>query len=450
MKQIVIAIAMLISMASQTHAQKFWNTTETFPNGAKTAITLGYDDALIVGTTKGIIRSTDKGATWTQTLADGYIHTLYTTKTGVLLAGSVGAVYVSEDNGLNWFVQSMLHPYPVRQFAENSAGQVYAVTGELNEQGYKGAGVFVSTDGGYNWTAKNTGLHNTLACFSIAIDKNDKLYLTMPDEHGNGAGGLFTSTNNGATWQHPSTNIDGKNAIAGTLYTTTPYAVTITPTDSVLFSFNGISRAPGQSGVGVDVNLVKHMADIDDNSLLWHMEYAKPIGPMWWNAAKLNRTHFAANGDMYSSISGSENSGGSTYKKDGNDYLFHGDGLGLDQWGRRGEQYFAEATSGRVYMVQFMDEQVYYTDKSVLPTGIGEPADFVCQLYPNPVRSGGNLSITLNVANNGTYVSLYDVNGREVLKAQNTLQITMPEQSGVYLLSVQCGESRQTSRVVVQ
>lgn len=449
MKQIVLAVAMLICMASHTHAQKFWSTTEAFAAGAKTAITISADDAIIAGTTKGIVRSADNGTTWAQTQPDGYIHTLYTTKSGILLAGGIGVVYVSENNGLSWFMASMSHPYPVRQFVENSEGKVFAVTGELNASGYKGAGVFASTDGGYNWTAKNTGLHNTLACFHIAIDKNDKLYLTMPDEHGNGAGGLFTSTDKGATWQHPSTAINGKDAIWGTLYTTTPFGISITPNDSVLFSFTGISRNAGQSGIAVDVNLVKHINDID-NSSLWQTEYAKPVGPMWWNAAKLNHVYFAANGDMFSSISGSENSGGSTYKKASADYLFHGDGLGLDQWGRRGEQYFAQTSTGRVYMVQWMDEKVYYTDRSALPTGIEDQVDFVCQLYPNPVRSGGNLHVVLSSTDAPTEVSVYDMSGREIIKSQNTTQVTMPEASGVYLLSVKSGSNTQTRRVLVQ
>lgn len=450
MKKIVLAIAMLIGMACHTYAQKFWLTTKSFPNGAKTAIALADDQTLIVGLTKGIIVSLDSGDTWTQTLPDGFINTLYTTKSGTVLAGGIGVIYLSENKGLTWHTVSMSHPHPVRQFVENSNGKIFAITGEFTAAGYVGAGVFSSSDSAYTWQPRNTGLFNTLSCFQIAIDNSDKLYLTMPDEHANGAGGLFTSADAGATWQHINVTIDGDGAISGSLCVLTPFTIAITPQDSVLFSFTGVSRTQGQSGVGVDFTLKKHIDEVDNDSF-WQPVYAKPIGPMWWNGAKLNRVHYAANGDMYSSVNGTINSGGSIFRKDDNAYLFHAYGLGLDYYGLRGEQYFAENSKGKVYMIQWMDERVYHADTSEVLTDIGKPDVFVCDLYPNPVKRGDKLNLKYDNSVKNIEVRIYDLAGKELSYIGGQPDaVNMPNEEGIYLVHITSDATSSTHKIVVQ
>lgn len=102
-----------------------------------------------------------------------------------------GSVFRSTDHGVHWtYVSADIYQQAnpittrVRALAVNSQGHVYA--------GMEGAGVFVSTNGGANWTAINTGLIATLRVRDIAFSPSDEPYAATESN------GVYRF--NGASW----------------------------------------------------------------------------------------------------------------------------------------------------------------------------------------------------------------------------------------------------------
>ncbi|MBK6281304.1 MAG: exo-alpha-sialidase [Draconibacterium sp.] len=135
------------------------------------------------------------------------------------MAGGSGKIFIIESSGQNWDSIPINSAYPVIQFAENSNGELFAITSIYDDslRNYVGSGVFFSGDNGLSWTPRNNGLGIYTSCGRIAIDKNDRLYVAASDNYNSGSGGLFISDNNGIEWKHIDITIDGKNAINNNL-----------------------------------------------------------------------------------------------------------------------------------------------------------------------------------------------------------------------------------------
>jgi hypothetical protein len=81
--------------------------------------------------------------------------------------------------------------YPVRSFAFDNSGNIYA--------GTVGAGVYRSSNNGDNWVQMNNGL-NDLNVFSIVCNSSGMVFA------GTSSHGVFKSTDNGNTWNNTSLN----------------------------------------------------------------------------------------------------------------------------------------------------------------------------------------------------------------------------------------------------
>ena len=113
-----------------------------------------------------------------------------------LFAGSNSAIFLSTNNGANWFTSFPGGSSCVTSFAV-SDGNIFAGSWD---------GVLLSTDNGTSWTAVNSGL--TRAVFSLAISGNNLFAGTN--------GGVYLSTNNGSSWNgiNSGFTISNVNALA--------------------------------------------------------------------------------------------------------------------------------------------------------------------------------------------------------------------------------------------
>ena len=251
----------------------------------------------------GLFRSTDDGTTWTPTgVANHYVHSILVNGSSIY-AGSEGGFYHSTDNGLTWSIAvsglGLLDGRDVRSIL---------VHGTTLYAGTLGAGVFVSTDGGANWTAAaNTGLTNT--------DVWGLAYVGTTLYAGTQGTGVFASTDGGATWTLKSNGITGSEAL---------FINTMTSSGNTLFAGTGTVLWESTNG---GANWYDSTGDLGTNYILSVVPsgtnffvgirngggvfYSKVFGPSYTNvgdAAGLTSTWVSSmainNSELYLGISG--------------------------------------------------------------------------------------------------------------------------------------------------
>lgn len=422
----------LTTLVENVQAQKFWLTTYEFPKGPKTGIVQLNDDHLLASYQYGILQSKNGGNHFEDVLRASSVFTLFSTSSGNVYAGGPGKVFRSFDQGLSWDSVSLSSAYPVLQFTENPQGHLFAITSALDtEKGYVGDGVFFSNDQGKTWTQRNSGLGNLKSCERIASDKNGRIYLTVTDEHVSGNGGLFISDDNGLSWQHIDIRIDGKNAISDEIKISNTTGLSVTPDDSLIISLSGIAV-----NTMVQLNLKKKIQSIADNSF-WK-PYNITNTNTWWDDRLMGNVYFAKNGDRYSSVAGSVSQGGTYLQKKGkNNWQRYDYGLGLDKYGARSFQYFTENTSGKVFMIQMLDERIYWTDESLFTSTPVPHETGRISVFPNPVKQGENVTLYTDKGLTGYQVTVFEPNGMVVTARKATsqnLNIEAPRIPGLYVI----------------
>lgn len=367
-----------------------------------------------------------------------------------MLAGGIGKIFITDSSGQNWDSVSINSVYPVIQFAENSKGNLFAIaSGYDNEtEDVAGDGVFFSDDKGFNWTQRNSGLGAYLICEKIAIDKNDRLYVASADKYISGNGGLFISDDNGMLWKHIDITIDGKNAINDQLQVGNTFCLSVSPQDSLFFSFSGAAV-----NAGVEINCSKSINDIEKDNF-WET-YRISNSNLWWDDKNLFDIYYAKNGDRYSSCKGTIKSGATCYSKNGDGNWINVDyGLGLNIFGMRDAQFFAENSEGKIFMVQWLDERIYWTDASILTSVDPVPGALKkLKIYPNPLKAGENFSIQWNENDASFNINIYDGLGRKVISTVgkgNVSRLKAPLKSGIYYLMVEGRQTRETHRFVIE
>lgn len=442
-----IILLLIISFAQIGFAQKFWLTTYEFPGGGKTGITTTPNGCLFVSLTNGVIKSCDEGNSFDQILQASATYCIYSTSSGKVFVGGEGKIFSTSNNGQTWDSVSVGTTYPINKIIQNSQGQLFAITGVLtNEDGFVGDGVFFSNDNGLSWSQRNNGLGIYTCIEQIAIDKNDRLYLSVADEYVTGNGGLFISENNGLLWEHISINVDGRGAINDQIRIANAWSISISPQDSVYVSFFGTAV-----NTSVRLNTVKHISEIKNNTH-WKV-YSVNNSASWWHDKLLNTIHFARNGDKYSSVSGSINFGGTFFNKNSqSSWQKINFGLGTDMNGLQNIQHFAEAPNGKIFMVQTFDERVYYTDTSVVTSVPNDNQAFQqINVFPNPVRAGDNVFFTNLSGNQKANVKCYDASGKQVFETIyfTNSNFTAPQKQGAYFLTFEVGNFKAVKKLIV-
>lgn len=434
MKQILFCL--LLILPGIAPAQKFWLTTYEFPGGPKTGIAALGDSLLFAGLTDGVLRSDNEGDNWQQILWASQIVSIQVTPDGTILAGGVGKIFISNDFGDSWDSVSLGHDYLVLRFAQLPNGHLFAITAGTDPNlGYVGAGVYCSVDQGLSWEQRNNGLNNYLSADQIAADADGRLYLTVRNELSNGEGGFFYSDNEGLWWQQMDIKIDGENVIENDILIHVTTGLSVTHQDSLYLCLDGVA---GSSYVRL--NLSKHLSDVDEPSQ-WNIMKAWN-GATWWLDRPLNLVHVAQNGDAYSSVGGTIGFGGTFFRKAGaNDWNRHLEGLGLTIFDDLGAQHFAELPNGKIFMIQYFDERIYWADTSQTTSFVvTPPAELPSwQMFPNPVAANSEIQVVLDSAGVQENVWLIDASGRILFKTiANTRQLRLPSPAdpGAYVLII--------------
>jgi len=147
------------------------NWTQLFPNSTNLSfrcVDINSLDEIFVGTESGVLRSTDNGNSFQNTVWASSVDKLIINNNNDIFISS-NYVYRSIDNGDNWIrTSSGLKNTGVNAFAFNSLGHIFAGTAADN------GGVFVSTDNGDNWSTTKYSFYDNmdsvvtaLACNSI-------------------------------------------------------------------------------------------------------------------------------------------------------------------------------------------------------------------------------------------------------------------------------------------
>ena len=132
----------------------------------------------------GVFISTNNGANWfVSGLSNVTVYAMITNG-NYLFAGTYNyGVYVSTNNGANWYSSGLTNAGSIQSFSISNGSNLYA--GTLG-------GVYRSTNNGGNWIAINNGLTNP-NIQSLSSSNGNILFAGTPN-------GVFVSTNNGNNW----------------------------------------------------------------------------------------------------------------------------------------------------------------------------------------------------------------------------------------------------------
>lgn len=198
-------LLVLFSLLSQP-ALAQWQPT-TGPNGGPVYALQSTPTALYAGTTRGLYRSTDDGASWQIAL----LPTSSTTNFSALFydgtrlyagTGSEGGggrdIYRSTDDGQTWTAFNAGLPLTTRINSFAKIGDtLFVATGVYFNSGLN-SGVYRSTNNGQTWTPASTGLPANSSVNAI-LAKGDTLFAGIGNSNF-GSAGVYRSTNFGATW----------------------------------------------------------------------------------------------------------------------------------------------------------------------------------------------------------------------------------------------------------
>lgn len=142
----------------------------------------------------GIYRSTDFGQNWTplnSSSLNSYINDLITVDS-TLIVGTDAGVAFSTDDGLNWIYKNS----GIKLTRINSI----IADGNYTFAGTQGGGIFKSSDGGWNWEVVSKGPE--MSNVSTLLLDNNTLYAAAGQN-------FFESTDYGFSWTNRSTGLGG-------------------------------------------------------------------------------------------------------------------------------------------------------------------------------------------------------------------------------------------------
>ena len=175
-----------------------WNGFDAAVNGAVLDISADpvTSGIIVAASENGIFRTTNSGASWTQSLALSYVVSLARSPatTTTIYALSPNNVYSSTDNGATWQFQGTLSNGNFEGLVADTstATTVYAYSQDT--------GVYVSTNGGATWSAANSGLPSTSVAAMVAAS-DGSLYASVPGS------GIYKSANRGTSWTAVNTGL---------------------------------------------------------------------------------------------------------------------------------------------------------------------------------------------------------------------------------------------------
>jgi photosystem II stability/assembly factor-like uncharacterized protein len=172
-----------------------WSPSDTGLSGLifDVAVAPGTPSVLYTATTTGVFRSSDGGSTWMGTTAlplNGYSPTSVKIRpgtTGTVFVGlSDGRVFRSIDGGVTWALSVTASTTAALAICPSSPGTVYAAFRD---------GVYVTSDGGDNWTLKPIAISPFLPLYVAVAAPNTCSVLLA----GNGRG-IYRTSDSADSW----------------------------------------------------------------------------------------------------------------------------------------------------------------------------------------------------------------------------------------------------------
>ncbi len=142
----------------------------------------------------GVYKSLDSGKSWAPSangMLNGTLVYCFTQKDGNIFAGTEDGVYMSTNDGANWFKPSTV--------LDEKSISCLCVNGNTLFAGILGAsvttnlGIYASTNNGQTWNLVNYGIPPQTPIYAM-VNYNGYVFSTASD------GRVFRTTNNGASW----------------------------------------------------------------------------------------------------------------------------------------------------------------------------------------------------------------------------------------------------------
>jgi len=146
---------------------------------------------------RGVWWTTDNGDTWSNNQITHNPHTGLGATISSIGINSSGHIYTpsfrSNNGGISW--QEINPPSPVSAFAFGTPNKIFAGTYD---------GVYLSTNSGASWAARNAGIEN-IAINALSIDANGHLFAASAGD------GIFYSTDEGLSWDPRNSGLGSLN-----------------------------------------------------------------------------------------------------------------------------------------------------------------------------------------------------------------------------------------------
>ncbi|WP_205501642.1 T9SS type A sorting domain-containing protein [Rufibacter psychrotolerans] len=451
-------LSFLLLLPGSLLAQAVWSPSQpispTFANTTSLAVSPVTHQVFVGSTDSGIMKTENIGRTWQQVLPHA-VYSMHAKPDGTLYAGGTGVVYRSTDHGLTWTTHSLSSQWPVRKIIHNSEDRLYAATGEAlgdenNQEYYVGDGIFTSTDNGQTWTQDNEGLLGTLSIWSIAIDKNDKVYIGTHDgnDRNDIAIGLFSRQKQQTAWQPvPVSFRNIQNLNMASLF-----SVALDADDSLYIGFQGSNKLPGQTN-GTAVGGTLKSAD---GGQTWRPLYLTG-NTHWnyWDQPVAHSLYVSQQGILFASNAPSRGilvsyDKGQTWARDMTNIAR------APYFSMLQHFQFAETAYHHVYVLQpfdnFMYSKMYLLGSE--PTQPGNQLSL--ELFPNPFGATLNVRFTLPAAAEAT-LTVHDAKGAVVYSQPlqgkagvNHWQWTPGQHAhGLYSVKIDTQAYRVTKKVVL-
>ncbi len=245
-----------------------------------------------------IYTSNDFGEHWTRVYDTGiptdamiYSLAIDPNNTNILFAATSKGVYTSSDHGANWTAKNNGLPdhHRVMGLVINPAdtSTLYVTMWTKPDSATWQGGVYKSTDGGDSWTAKNTGLPQTMGTEEgktsnypvIVIDPNHPETLYVGNNSWTPDPGVYKTTDGGDNWLRVSRDDDDNDDKNVDLGWITEHGVAVK-------SLALDPRAPDRLYFGTST----HVFTTDNGGGNWTQAYTQSVGNGYWQGNGMETT----------------------------------------------------------------------------------------------------------------------------------------------------------------
>ena len=160
-----------------------------------------------------LYRSTDGGATWSEvsTLSGRSVFDIEFTSDGTAFIGTIDSIWVSQDGGANWSTLNLGIGVNDQVFdvAIDPSDPSILWVGVADAFGSQPVNVMRSTDGGLTWTNRTPPLAQPMSSRAIAIDPDDANTVIVVFGGDFGGGQVWVTTDGGDSWIERSAGLPG-------------------------------------------------------------------------------------------------------------------------------------------------------------------------------------------------------------------------------------------------